>query len=97
LIWISGLTMFVADLIALLLVGMWLGLSARNPKRAFSGTIMRVLVLPWIAFGAFLMFIAVSPSYHPERHERGRDSWRVVFCWVSAADLVSDCTPATNC
>jgi len=62
-LWITGMTMFVADLIALYWVGMWLGLSARNPKRAFSGAILRVLVLPWIAFGAFMMFVAVSPSY----------------------------------
>jgi hypothetical protein len=59
-LWIAGMTMLVADLVALYWVGMWLGLSARNPKRAFSGAVMRVLVLPWIAFGAFLMLIAVS-------------------------------------
>lgn len=60
-LWIAGMTMFVADLIALYWVGMWLGLSARNPKRAFSGAIMRVLVLPWVAYGAFLMFVALAP------------------------------------
>jgi ABC-type transport system involved in multi-copper enzyme maturation permease subunit len=61
-LWIAGMTMFVADLVALYWVGMWLGLSARNPKRAFSGTILRVLVLPWIAFCAFLMFAAMAPT-----------------------------------
>jgi hypothetical protein len=61
-LWIAGMVMLVADLMALYWVGMWLGLSARNPKRAFSGAIMRILVLPWIAFGAFLMFLAMTPS-----------------------------------
>jgi len=61
-LWITGMMMLIADLAALYWVGMWQGLSARNPKRAFSAAIMRILVLPWIAFGAFLMFIAVSPS-----------------------------------
>lgn len=60
--WISAMIMFVADLIALYWVGMWLGLSARNPKRAFSGAVVRILVLPWIAFGAFMMFMAVAPG-----------------------------------
>jgi ABC-type transport system involved in multi-copper enzyme maturation permease subunit len=60
-LWIAGMTMFIADLITLYWVGMWLGLSARNPKRAFSGAVVRVLVLPWIAYGAFLMFIAAAP------------------------------------
>jgi len=62
-LWICGLIMFLSDLIVLYWVGMWLGLSARNPKRAFAGAVLRILVLPWIAFGAFLMFVAVSPSY----------------------------------
>ena len=61
-LWIAGMTMFVADLVALYWIGMWLGLSARNPKRAFTGAILRVLLVPWIAFGAFLMFIAMTPS-----------------------------------
>jgi len=47
--------------VALYWVGMWMGLAARNPKRAFSGAIIRILMLPWIGFAAFMMFAAVAP------------------------------------
>lgn len=60
-LWMVGTLMLLADLVALYWVGMWQGLSARNPKHAFSGAVMRVLVLPWIAFGAFVMFMALAP------------------------------------
>jgi hypothetical protein len=60
-IWLAGMTMFVADLAALYWVGMWTGLSARNPKRAFSGAATRILILPWVGFALFLMFVALAP------------------------------------
>jgi len=40
---------------------MWMGLAARNPKRAFSGAATRILILPWIGFAIFLMFAALAP------------------------------------
>lgn len=58
-IWIAGMVMFVADLVALYWVGMWMGLSARNPKRAFTETVLRVLILPWTGFAVFLTLVAV--------------------------------------
>ena len=52
--WLVWMLMLVADLFTLYWVGMWLGLSAKNPKRAFSGTVGRVLALPNVAW-AILM------------------------------------------
>ncbi len=51
LFWAAGMVMLVADLIALYWVGMWSGLTARNPTRAAVGNLGRILVLPWIALG----------------------------------------------
>lgn len=59
-IWSLGLVLLLADLVALFWVGMWMGLAARNPKRAFSHTVVRVLVLPWIGYAAFLMAAALA-------------------------------------
>jgi hypothetical protein len=42
--------MFIADCYTLCWIGLWKGLTARSSTRAFAGAIIRVLVLPWIAF-----------------------------------------------
>lgn len=46
---IGGLIMFGTDVIALYWMGMWLGLSSKNPRHAFGGAITPILTLPWIA------------------------------------------------
>ena len=44
--------MLVADLVALSWVGMWGALVARSHNLATVSTLVRVLVLPWLLFGA---------------------------------------------
>jgi ABC-type transport system involved in cytochrome c biogenesis permease component len=56
--WVAVMIMLPADLIALYWVGMWMGLAAKNPKRAFSDTVGRVLAVPWTAFAVFITVIA---------------------------------------
>jgi len=51
-IWLAGMCMLVADLVALSWVGMWRALVAKNHNLATIGTLLRVLVLPWALFGA---------------------------------------------
>ena len=46
LFWIGGMIMLVADLLALYWVGMWQALIAKNPNRAASGGVARILILP---------------------------------------------------
>ncbi len=50
--WLAGMFMLVADLVALSWVGMWRALVARNHNLATISTLTRVLVLPWVLFGA---------------------------------------------
>lgn len=56
-VWIAGMLMLVADLIALYWVGMWRALAARTPKHASAQTVALVLVLPWVGFTAFLTLV----------------------------------------
>ena len=86
LFWAAGMVMLVADLAALFWVGMWNGLTARNPTRAAASNLGSILVLPWlvVALGA----LAVSLL----RPRAGNLSPQMLFFagWVTiglAADL----------
>jgi len=59
-VWIAGMLMLLADLVALYWVGMWLGLAAKNPKRAYSDTVGRVLAVPWVGFAVFMTLMALN-------------------------------------
>lgn len=47
---LAGMVIFVADLLAIAWTGMWLGLTSRKANRATLGTFWRVLLLPWVVF-----------------------------------------------
>jgi ABC-type Na+ efflux pump permease subunit len=65
--WGAGMIMLVADLAALYWVGMWQGLTAKNPTRAAAGSLVRILVLPWIALALWVLLLAlVWPSAEGE-------------------------------
>jgi ABC-type transport system involved in multi-copper enzyme maturation permease subunit len=55
-IWIAIMLMLVADLGALYWVGMWQGLRARNPGRAATGSLWRILVVPWLVIALIALF-----------------------------------------
>lgn len=57
-----GIVIFIADVIALYWVGMWMGLVSQNSRRAFNGCILRIIALPWMAYAVFLMLAATAPS-----------------------------------
>jgi hypothetical protein len=57
LFWLSGMGMLVADLAAFYWVGLWQAMVARNPHRAASVSLARILILPWIVI-AFVSLIA---------------------------------------
>lgn len=63
---LAGAIIFIADLITLGWVGMWLGLSVRQTNRAIGGAVARILLLPWaIYIGAvtLLAFIRISGGF----------------------------------
>jgi Regulator of chromosome condensation (RCC1) repeat len=55
-IWLAGMFMLVADLLALSWVAMWRALVARTHNLATISTVVRVLGLPWLLFGAVVGF-----------------------------------------
>lgn len=59
--WVAGIVMFLADIVALYWLGMWTGLSVRNPKHAFGASIAPVLALPWVAFAMVVVVINLLP------------------------------------
>jgi ABC-2 type transporter len=52
-----------ADAYALSWTGMWIGLTAKRPNRATSGTIARVLLLPWGIFAATTILMAFAQMW----------------------------------
>jgi hypothetical protein len=65
---------FVADVTAVAMVGMWMGLSRRGPVRAFAGTVLYTMVVPTIFFCCpnivFDVFWIAWAHYHLESQFR---------------------------
>jgi hypothetical protein len=65
--WASLMILLVADLAGLYWVGMWQGLTARNPNRATGATLARIIVLPCIGFAlASLVVSLLSLNHEPD-------------------------------
>lgn len=54
-LWLGSMLMLVVDLIALYWVGLWQGLIAPSPGRATLGTVVRILVLPQLAYAVVVL------------------------------------------
>lgn len=61
--WLIYMLMFVADVIALSWVGMWVALTTRNPNRATGITVARVLILPWAILIGVSVLISVFAAF----------------------------------
>ncbi len=85
---ISGLILLGADFCALVWVGSWQGLTAKNAKTASGTTAWRILVLPWVLWGmsipvwGFLIRFSVGIG--------GESSFNVFILWWLAIGLVID-------
>ena len=54
---------FIADTAALFWTGMWQGLSVKNPKHAFGGTFVPIVVVPWVMFALVTTAFALLPRH----------------------------------
>jgi hypothetical protein len=80
--------MFIADLIALYWIGMWQGLTARNPSRATMTSVSRVMVLPWVAYALLLLILVLISAKGPNRFEGGSEFFLAMwFFFGLAADI----------
>ena len=90
LLFLAGMGLFAADAFTLTWVGLWEGLSARDPSRAFFRTILQVLVFPSLLFVGLGGFVFVSGSGSPEP---------LIACWFAVGyltDLVLCLTTTTR-
>jgi len=60
LFWIGGMIMLVLDLVALYWVGMWQAVTAKNPNRAASGGVARILILPPVLWALIILVAMLS-------------------------------------
>lgn len=49
-IWSAGIIVFIADMVTLAWVGLWMGLTSRNAGRAAGAAVVRIMILPWGVF-----------------------------------------------
>jgi hypothetical protein len=76
--WAGQILTLATDVLALSWVGMWVGLTARNPNRATGTTVFRVLVAPtivWIVFWIVLGALEQIIGNHADA------SWEIVGSW----------------
>ncbi|EEF58533.1 ABC transporter permease [Pedosphaera parvula] len=62
LMWVAGICMLVADLIAMGWIAMWGGLTARNSNRATSITVTKTMVLPWILWSGMMLLVTIGQA-----------------------------------
>lgn len=83
LLWIAGITIFVADLIALAWVSMWAGLKSINTNRASGAAMARVLVLPWLLFAMLWTALAIIDEINRGSLPRWfTDEKAVIVSWI---------------
>lgn len=58
---IGGIIIFCADIAALYWMGMWVGLSSKNPRHAYGSAIAPILTLPWVLTGLTMTMIGLMP------------------------------------
>lgn len=86
-VWIVGMVVFVADIVALAWVGMWRGLNSRRPNRAAAAAMVRVLVLPWMIFLLLVTMAAVTDAFG--RRMTNWDGKSAVYLWLVISLVVN--------
>lgn len=81
----GGLIVFIADLVTLAWVGMWLGLTSKRINLAASGSVFRVLALPWLLFFGYLtliVFVSIGQLSNPMDSALG--AWFIISMLTDA-------------
>jgi len=59
-LWLLAMLVLLLDVAAFFWMGLWMGLTARDARRAYSWTISAILVLPWVLYAGFLGALGVG-------------------------------------
>ena len=81
LVWIAGFIALAADLVAIPVLSMWLGLTHRRANAAVTKTVTRILALPWAVFIAAMSFTAILPF----RFRGELSGIAVILFWLALA------------
>jgi hypothetical protein len=83
-LWLAGMVVFVADLIALSWLSMWLGLCRRRLNRAWNEAVLRVMALPWLLFALFVTLASGGTFFS------GSDAgWVLLVFWLGISLAVA--------
>jgi hypothetical protein len=74
-LWVCGIIVFLADVVTLPIVGMWQALRARDANRATGAATVRIMVLPWMAWGMIFIVLASLAYTMPRVTGSGIPSW----------------------
>jgi hypothetical protein len=61
LVWFAGIVALLTDLVAMVTLSMWLGLTNRRANAAVTKAVARVMGIPWAVFIAGMSFTAILP------------------------------------
>ena len=78
---------FFADIAALFWTGMWQGLSVKNPKQAFGGTFVPIVVVPWVAFALVMTTFGLLPRQMQPKFNDATPAIALWFALCLLADL----------
>lgn len=85
---VAGSIVFLADIAALFWMGMWHGLSAKNPKHAFGLAIGPILVLPWGGVAIVMTVIEFLPREIRQSFRYGGMPLALWFVFSLTADVL---------
>jgi ABC-type Na+ efflux pump permease subunit len=83
--WSQGMLMLILDLAAIFWVGMWQALVAKNPNRAASATLVRIIVFPALSFALVMLLTALTSI-----RGGGDPTWKFFLGWWFALGLTAD-------
>ena len=82
LLFLSGLIVFVSDVVACFWMGLWFGLITPRANRASAMVLTRILILPWILFTAYLFFLGVLQSMNIDVRDKLTSGHWTLGAWV---------------
>jgi len=76
-LWLAGMLMLLADIVALAQVAMWTALTARTANQASIGALLRILVIPWFV----LWVVSASVSFSSAPTPGPSPEWQYFLGW----------------
>lgn len=80
-LWVCGIAVFIADLLAAFVVGLWSGLVGKNAQQANGMVMGRVFVVPWVIFGGACMIGGLLDEMLPSGLPNPPD-WAFIVLWA---------------